>query len=68
MEHPLDIRDEPHKDNQSLSVPSTSSNTKEFIKDPYILEFLDLPENIEGKALWNLLKYSINGFLGVRLG
>ena len=24
-------------------------NTKEFIKDPYILEFLDLPENIEGK-------------------
>ncbi|SFK63574.1 Predicted nuclease of restriction endonuclease-like (RecB) superfamily, DUF1016 family, partial [Succinivibrio dextrinosolvens] len=39
----------PHKDNQSLPVPSTSSNTKEFIKDPYILEFLDLPENIEGK-------------------
>ena len=28
---------------------STLSNTKEFIKDPYILEFLDLPENIEGK-------------------
>ena len=55
MEHLLDIREEPHKDNQSLSVPSTSSNTKEFIKDPYILEFLDLPENIEGKALWNLL-------------
>ena len=24
-------------------------NTKEFVKDPYILEFLDLPENIEGK-------------------
>lgn len=24
-------------------------NTKEFIKDPYVLEFLDLPENIEGK-------------------
>jgi hypothetical protein len=30
-------------------VLSTLSNTKEFIKDPYILEFLDLPENIEGK-------------------
>lgn len=24
-------------------------NKKEFIKDPYVLEFLDLPENIEGK-------------------
>lgn len=24
-------------------------NTKEFIKDPYVLEFLDLPENIKGK-------------------
>jgi predicted nuclease of restriction endonuclease-like (RecB) superfamily len=24
-------------------------DTKEFIKDPYVLEFLDLPENIEGK-------------------
>lgn len=24
-------------------------NTKEFIKDPYVLEFLDLPENIEDK-------------------
>ena len=24
-------------------------NTKEFIKDPYVLESLDLPENIEGK-------------------
>lgn len=24
-------------------------NTKEFVKDPYVLEFLDLPENIEGK-------------------
>ncbi len=23
--------------------------TKEFVKDPYVLEFLDLPENIEGK-------------------
>ncbi len=27
----------------------TVINTKEFIKDPYVLEFLDLPENIEGK-------------------
>ena len=24
-------------------------DSKDFIKDPYILEFLDLPENIEGK-------------------
>lgn len=24
-------------------------DTKEFIKDPYVLEFLDLPENIDGK-------------------
>jgi len=24
-------------------------DTKEFIKDPYVLEFLDLPENMEGK-------------------
>lgn len=29
-------------------LPATI-DTKEFIKDPYILEFLDLPENIEGK-------------------
>ena len=42
-----------------LSTQENSSNeekclpavidTKEFIKDPYVLEFLDLPENIEGK-------------------
>ncbi len=24
-------------------------DTKEFVKDPYVLEFLELPENIEGK-------------------
>ena len=24
-------------------------DAKEFVKDPYVLEFLDLPENIEGK-------------------
>lgn len=24
-------------------------DTKAFVKDPYVLEFLDLPENIEGK-------------------
>ena len=51
-----------------MTLQADQLHTKEFIKDPYILEFLDLPENIEGKALWNLLKYSINGFLGVRLG
>ena len=27
----------------------TVIDTKEFIKDPYVLEFLNLPENIEGK-------------------
>lgn len=27
----------------------TFIDTKEFVKDPYVLEFLDLPENIEGK-------------------
>ena len=48
------------KSDNSLPVPK--SFTKEFIKDPYILEFLDLPENIEGKeslleaALINNLK------------
>lgn len=35
----------------SLVVKQTkkSINANDFIKDPYILEFLDLPENIEGK-------------------
>ncbi len=28
---------------------SKAINVNDFIKDPYILEFLDLPENIEGK-------------------
>lgn len=27
----------------------TIIDTKEFVKDPYVLEFLDLPDNIEGK-------------------
>ena len=37
--------------NNSLVVKQTkkSINANDFIKDPYILEFLDLPENIEGK-------------------
>ena len=41
-------------------------DTKEFIKDPYVLEFLDLPENIEGKEsalesalINNLQKFSL---------
>ena len=35
----------------SLVVKQTkkSINANDFIKDPYVLEFLDLPENIEGK-------------------
>lgn len=40
-------------------------NTKEFIKDPYVLEFLDLPENIEGKesALESALISNLQKFL-----
>lgn len=33
---------------QDNRLPSTI-NAKEFVKDPYVLEFLDLPESIEGK-------------------
>ena len=40
-------------------------NTKKFIKDPYVLEFLDLPENVEGREntlesalISNLQKFS----------
>ena len=35
-------------DNTEKCLPAVI-DTKEFIKDPYVLEFLDLPENIEGK-------------------
>ena len=40
-------------------------DTKEFIKDPYVLEFLDLPENIEGKesALESALINNLQKFL-----
>jgi len=40
-------------------------DTKEFIKDPYVLEFLDLPENIEGKesALETALINNLQKFL-----
>ncbi len=40
-------------------------NTKDYIKDPYILEFLDLPENIEGKEslLENALIDNLQKFL-----
>ena len=40
-------------------------DTKEFIKDPYVLEFLDLPENIEGKesALESALINDLQKFL-----
>ena len=37
------------KTNDTEKCLPTIINTKEFIKDPYVLEFLDLPENIEGK-------------------
>lgn len=58
-----------------LSTQENSSNeekclpavidTKEFIKDPYVLEFLDLPENIEGKesALESALISNLQKFL-----
>lgn len=36
------------QNNTEKSLPAFI-NTKEFIKDPYVLEFLNLPENIEGK-------------------
>lgn len=35
--------------NNAEKCMPTVIDTKEFIKDPYVLEFLDLPENIEGK-------------------
>ncbi len=40
-------------------------DTKDFIKDPYVLEFLDLPENIEGKesALESALINNLQKFL-----
>ena len=40
-------------------------DTKEFIKDPYVLEFLDLPENIDGKesALESALISNLQKFL-----
>ena len=40
-------------------------DTKEFIKDPYVLEFLDLPENIESKenALESALINNLQKFL-----
>ena len=40
-------------------------DTKEFIKDPYVLEFLDIPENIEGKesALESALISNLQKFL-----
>ena len=58
-----------------LSTQENSSNeekclpavidTKEFIKDPYVLEFLDLPENIEGResALESALISNLQKFL-----
>lgn len=39
---------ENNKVKQGNQLPSKTS-AKEFVKDPYVLEFLDLPESIEGK-------------------
>lgn len=39
---------ENNKVKQGNQLPSKIS-AKEFVKDPYVLEFLDLPESIEGK-------------------
>ncbi len=33
------------KNKLTLTVPETANNTGDFIKDPYVLEFLNLPEN-----------------------
>ncbi len=33
----------------SISLPETVPLTAEFIKDPYVLEFLDVPEDLNGK-------------------
>ncbi|MCK5229188.1 MAG: DUF1016 family protein [Desulfobulbaceae bacterium] len=33
------------KNKVTLTVPETANNTGDFIKDPYVLEFLNLPEN-----------------------
>ena len=51
-------------DNTEKCLP-TVIDTKEFIKDPYVLEFLDLPENIEGKesALESALISNLQKFL-----
>ncbi|UKI41007.1 MAG: PDDEXK nuclease domain-containing protein [Candidatus Melainabacteria bacterium] len=36
------------ENNDNICLPAVI-NPKDFVKDPYVLEFLDLPENIEGK-------------------
>ena len=50
--------------NEERCLPA-AIDTKEFIKDPYVLEFLDLPENIEGKesALESALISNLQKFL-----
>lgn len=42
----LSTQDKLQSSNKSLPM---LPDTKAFVKDPYVLEFLDLPENIEGK-------------------
>ncbi len=52
---------ESNKVKQGNQLPSKIS-AKELVKDPYVLEFLDLPEGIEGKesVLETALKKSAN--------
>lgn len=53
------------KSKEINSVLPKTTNPKDFIKDPYILEFLDLPENLEGKEniLENALIDNLQKFL-----
>ena len=53
------------ENNDNTCLPAVI-NPKDFVKDPYVLEFLDLPENIEGKEIF-LSKCDVvvcDGFVG----
>lgn len=53
------------QENTELDCLPVVIDTKEFIKDPYVLEFLNLPENIEGKesTLENAIITNLQKFL-----
>jgi predicted nuclease of restriction endonuclease-like (RecB) superfamily len=59
------------KVNKKLALPSSPStkNKTDFIKDPYVLEFLDVPEDLVGKEtlLENALVSNLQKFL-LKLG